>query len=820
MNFDMGGSIGAGGARATDMRRGRGLPGGRGLALRYALLASAAMAGLGGRAWAAEATAVEPAQVSEIVVTATRHAENLSKVSASVVAMTQKTLDVRGIKDINGITNVTPGVTLNANGFGTQTDIAIRGIDSQVGAATTGIYIDDTPIQSRVVGYSATNTYPLVFDLDRVEVLRGPQGTLFGAGSEGGTIRFITPQPSLDHYSGYGRAEVAGTDGGGPSYEGGVAIGGPIVKDVLGFRASYWARHDGGYVDRRNLNPEPGFDPPIYRNANWQDTQVGRLAVRWKPSENLTLTPSIFYQNRNINDIGTFWEGFSTPGAGRFVNGQPLAQPDHDVFILPALTIEYQLPGVTLISNTSYFERTDKLLDDYSTLNPAIFSAFVPPGYYFAGPNWVPDPNNPGHLDTGYASGTSMVNKQQVYTEELRAQSSNPEARLTWTVGLFLSESLQKATEVIYDPKFAELFGLPEGTPVGLIDDKYSLEGSGKGDDKQIAGYGEATWRVIDGLKVTAGLRVAGASFSGSASAMGPFAGNPIVQPTSTINETPVTPKFGLSYQMDQDNLFYFTAAKGYRIGGTNAPLSDSCLSGPGSLEAQGYTQAPETYQSDSVWSYEIGAKNRFFDRRVEVNASAYHIDWSNIQQLVYVSSCGQQFVDNLGSAVSNGFDLQIQAHPVRGLTLEALVGYTHATFSNTVNKNPGSAANVVTKGDHLDTQPWSTTLSVTYEHPVFGDKSSYTRLDYTYHSQSGIVPVLNPANGGFDPGALPAPSTNYLTLRSGIAWGRYDISLFIDNLTNAHPELTRYSEVIGNPVHRDFTFRPLTGGVTAAYRY
>jgi hypothetical protein len=102
----------------------------------------------------------------------------------------------------------------------------------------------------------------------------------------------------------------------------------------------------------------------------------------------------------------------------------------------------------------------------------------------------------------------------------------------------------------------------------------------------------------------------------------------------------------------------------------------------------------------------------------------------------------------------------------------------------------------------------------------VFGDHDSYTRLDYTYHSQSGIVPVLDPANGGYDPTALPAPATSYLTLRSGLRWDRYDVSLFIDNLTNAHPNLTRYSEVIGNPVHRDFTFRPLTGGITAAYRY
>ncbi len=737
--------------------------------------------------------------VNEIVVTATRHAESLSKVSASVVALNEKALDVRGIKGIDQISQMTPGVTLNPNGFGTQSDISIRGIDSQVGAATTGIYIDDTPIQTRVVGYSATNSYPLVFDLDRVEVLRGPQGTLFGAGSEGGTIRFITPQPSLTKYSVYARTEVAGTDGGDASYEGGVAVGGPIVEDKLGFRVSLWDRHDGGYVDRKDANPQPGFDAPVYRNANWSDTQVGRVALAWAPIDHLTITPSLFYQNRYVNDIGTFWEGLSEPGAGKFVNGQPGRQPDHDHFILPAVNIQYDLGPVTVISNSSMYQRRDRLIDDYSTLNPAIFSAYNAPGYYFAGPNWVPNPNNPTQLDTGYNSPTVMLNKQTVWTEELRLQSSNPESRLTWTTGLFISESRQKSYENIIDPSFAELFGAPVGTPVGLINNIYSLVGSGEGIDKQFAGFGEASYHITDKLKVTAGLRVAAASFSGQSFAEGPFVGATTIQPSSKISETPVTPKAGLSYQMDDNNLFYFSAAKGYRIGGTNAPLSSSCIAtnpdgspALGSLGAQGYSQAPQTYASDNVWSYELGAKSKFFDRRLEIDASVYHIEWSNIQQLVYFSVCGQQFVDNLGQAESNGFDLQFEAHPAHGLTFDGSVGYGDATYSKTINKDPGVALNVVTKGDHLDTNPFSGTLGITYERPVLGDRNGYARLDYTYHSKGLINPVTDPQNGGYDPAALPAPPTNLVNLRSGVRWSGYDVSLFIDNLTNADPHLTR----------------------------
>ena len=136
---------------------------------------------------------------------------------------------------------------------GSNAQIAIRGISSSVGAATTGIYIDDLAIQSRSVGFGTSNTYPRIFDLDRIEVLRGPQGTLFGAGSQGGAVRFITPKPSLTDYSLYSRADLSTTLGGDTSYELGVAVGVPVIEDKLGFRFSAWHRKDGGWIDSANF---------------------------------------------------------------------------------------------------------------------------------------------------------------------------------------------------------------------------------------------------------------------------------------------------------------------------------------------------------------------------------------------------------------------------------------------------------------------------------------------------------------------------------------------------------------------------------------
>src|SRR5271168_5141560 len=176
-------------------------------------------------------------RLEEVVVTATRQPRLLSTVPISASAFSRKDMDDQGVNQIDDIALITPGVTFTRGNSGT-TQIAIRGINSDSGASTTGVYIDDTPVQSRVIGFSSTTVFPNVFDLERVEILRGPQGTLFGAGSEGGTIRFITPQPSLTDYTDYTKGELGFTEHGDPSFEAGVAVGGPIVSNEIGFRAS------------------------------------------------------------------------------------------------------------------------------------------------------------------------------------------------------------------------------------------------------------------------------------------------------------------------------------------------------------------------------------------------------------------------------------------------------------------------------------------------------------------------------------------------------------------------------------------------------
>ena len=245
------------------------------------------------------------ATLGDIVVTATRQADTVGRVPLSITAVTQKSLDQSGIRTVPDLQRIVPSLQITNQGGTDQ--ITIRGITSLSGAATTGVYLDDTPLTKRNENGSVTLSnngvpVPPLFDLERVEVLRGPQGTLYGGSSEGGTMRFITPAPSTSTYSVFGRAQVSQTDYGGLSYEEGLAVGGPIVQDKLGFRASAFGRHTAGYIDEIN----PYTTKVSYKDANWGDTQVFRGQLLWRPTERSSITLSAYNSVDYQNDTGNY----------------------------------------------------------------------------------------------------------------------------------------------------------------------------------------------------------------------------------------------------------------------------------------------------------------------------------------------------------------------------------------------------------------------------------------------------------------------------------------------------------------------------------
>jgi iron complex outermembrane recepter protein len=740
--------------------------------------------------------------LEEIVVTAQKRTEKLQDVPISVSVYNQALMDAQGTHVIDDVARLTPGLaffrgTINNNSE--SSDISIRGIESTAGASTTGIYIDDVPIQGRHLSFGTFNAYPQLFDIDRVEVLRGPQGTLFGSGSEGGTVRFITPEPSLTQYSAYARSEIAATSGGDPIEEIGVAGGGPIINDELGFRASVSYRHEGGYVDRVDWH----INQTVDSDANANTTKVARLALKWAATDHLTITPALYYQTRHVDDTTSWWSiqpGTPPPDptGGQFDatlrNGNEIAQPSTDSFTLSSIRVDWDLGAVRLVSSSSYYKRNQSAVTDYSSVDRAIFlgdpyptEPVVAPGY------WADNQNN--------------------WTQEIRLESSDPASRLTWTAGAFYQDAKENTIENVYDPALLTEIGQPLGNGYIYQQNPFSSV------DKQIALFGQADFKATDQLKFTLGLRVSEAKFDGNASYTG-FVVGPPVSSSVSITEHPVTPKFGASYQIDSDNLVYATVAKGYRIGGANPDIGQFCDFTP-----YGLTNVPPKYSSDNVWSYELGTKNTWDDRRVLVDASVYYIKWNNIQQNVALE-CGFQFTENLGGATSKGFDLQTQYKVNDVLTVGGTFGYTDASYTQTVfatqlaAQTPGFFS-IVQDGNHLPAAPWTLALFSQVNFPVFG-KDGYVRADYQYSAkQTDTIASQDPANGAIPGNVPPIASTAYTSMRAGLKWSNFDVSLFAQNLFNAQPKISVVNNAgVPSPLFQDISWRPLTVGVTALYRY
>jgi iron complex outermembrane receptor protein len=814
--------------------------------------------------------------LEEIVVTATRHEESLSKVPISVTAMSQETLDLKGVKDFQDIVRFTPGVSIDQSGTNA---ISIRGISSSGGAGTTGIYIDDTPIQMRALGFNPDDTLPKTFDLDRIEVLRGPQGTLFGSGSEGGTVRYIMTQPSVTKDSTYARGEVSFTRGGEPNYEMGVAHGGPLIDNALGYRASVWYRYDGGWIDR----VDPTTAQVTDRHANRANTVVARLALLLKPADAVSITPSLTYQNSRKHDESTFWTAYSNTSAGVFNNATPELQPVPDEYYLGSIKLEADLGKASLISNTSYYHRNEITAYQGSAYDFAYYqsqswligscgsasTSAVPPC------SWYPLIDGTGiHLPAGfagYATPNTITNKQQSYTEELRLQSNDPTSAFTWTVGAFWSLSKETSVEELKDTQIGAfwqaLFGIDPGTWFYLAPATYggyySCNGLGTNGlpapsqsfpdcdiyyngnivhDRQVAGFGELSYAFSDRWKGTLGGRWAKMSFDLSHHGDGLENYGPGYS-TAAQSENAFTPKVNFAFQADPNDLFYFTYAKGFRPGGGNAPLPAYC-DGSGGLNQTGYPNgAPLTYKSDSTQSIELGSKNNA-GGRFKLASSVYWIKWNNIQQSVYVPyNCGLQFTDNLGTAVAKGFDVQAEMVLGAGFSADVAVGYTNARYTKSTvlsgivngvtvprilaHEGDAISGEAAIDGSPGTNPPWTVAVGTQYNFTMSGH-DAFVRLDWEYTGRNNwLATVQDPMTTQYDPFTYSPSSTSFASLRGAVSLGNLQLALFVDNLFDSRT-ITNYqlSQVDANNPNgtlsvqqNAYTFRPRTIGITATYR-
>lgn len=759
----------------------------------------------------AEAPAAETGGLEEIIVTATRREASVQSVPISIQAFGKDELAQGYIKSIDDIAALTPGLQFAVpNGFTSAfTTIAMRGLNTNTGPPTVGAYLDETVISSRLSGYTNLgNVYPVVWDLDRVEVLRGAQGTLFGAGAEAGTVRYISVEPNLAESSGLARGELSSTEGGRLNYVTAAAYGAPIIPGELGYRVSIWNEQDGGWVNR--IDPITGG--LVAKNANTMNKFAAKAALAFKVGE-ILITPQIYYQNANQDDARRFYQAFSDAQAGNFNNGVLLPETWTDKWTLPSIKVQAHLPFAELTGNVAYLWRSaNEILDESSFVCPGLQT---PPGSgNFGcgsplGPGYPTLPSQVAYTPTGISI--------RAYTAEARLTSNATDSRFSWVAGLYWEHRVQRDFQTDYAPyAYPQYFGmLPPCAqlPCATVQDEHELF-----TDVQTAAYIQTDFKITEKLTFTAGVRGAHITVDGDdTTSLSSLTGQPPYAAFSSTNNV-VTWRGGLSYQLDHDNLVYASFSEGFRPGGGNAEIPNT--SGP----CKGVPQVPGTYSPDTVHAFEVGAKNTFLNGRLQANTSIFYNEWNNIQQYTGESCGPYAYSLNAGNAVSDGFDLQLRALLTSQLRADVSVGFVNAYYSKSgyLPGLPQSDATIlVREGDKVGIlpqvyAPWNVTAALSYEWPLANGNKVHLWADTIYTSENpGPFITQNTGINGY-PLARPDPATHLYNARGGYTINKVDLTFFINNIGNNTPALSKYQGISTSNLISYTTFQPRTIGVTA----
>ena len=769
----------------------------------------------------AAATAEGPA-LEEIVVTAEKRASTVQDTPISITAVSGADLAARGITDFSTLAAETPGISMRNNGPG-QTEFEMRGMTSSGGnSPTVGFYLDDVPMTSPAAAQNGKVVIdPSLYDLNRAEMLRGPQGTLYGAGSMGGTVKLVTNQPDPQAFHVSGEATGSETNGGGFNYTVNGMLNLPLVDNQMALRLVGTDSHTSGWIDRIVISDFPLPDPtgfirgnvlgaPVaedYKQSNAEHLAGARATLLWQVSDNFTLTPTVFYQ-RVTQDGPSAYD--SVPGTMAHYQPFDIAEPYSDQFTLGALTANYHAPSFDITSVTARWTRRSVQTQDTSESFENPFTCItIAPGcgeLPFYGPNGV---------GSGPVVGTETDPSSQV-SEELRIASTG-DGPLRGVAGVFYSDfnsqwqlNTQSQNNLSY-VDFSNFTTPAATTTVWGLNEPANI--------RQWAVFGEGTWAITPAFKATAGLRL----FSYVSDLSMYFAGwgSPLGGATpSTTNvsqsENGVDPKLNLSYEFSKDLMVYATAAKGFRPGGGNQPLPN--FPPPNAPANFNYKAWPTSYKSDSLWSYEVGEKARFLDRHLTVNASLYYEDWTQIQleELPF----GYPLFDNSGDAKIYGAELELRALLGGGFTLSASGAYTHARLE------PGPHYTIVMQGQPVgaptstvvpDVPEYTANIGLDYNHRLDGPLSLVAHADYTYTGQRYDLVAINQGQMWSLPGYALA------NLRIGVNIGSdWAVSLFCSNLANNHPALENMTALnLANPdFNRVLTAQPRTIGLDFNFKH
>jgi len=765
------------------------------------LTGTTCLAALLGAATMAPAIAAEDEKafkgLEEIVITASKKEQTLQEAGMAVTAIGAQDLERMGAAGFADFAVRVPNL-----GFGNESDgrfnansPAIRGV---FGDNTTGFYIDDTPMPASL--------QPRVIDIARIEVLRGPQGSLYGARSMGGTIRLITKQPDFDEVSGSVHATLSTVKEGTTNWSLNGSVNLPVVADKLAVRATAYYGHNSGVFDRVYqptwvnaqtnavvANTGPAFD--TQKNVDSENYGGFQLVAKAQVAENVTFTPKFMYQKIDAKGLpfaDKTPDNFTRP---RFFN---IEEPGSDRWWLASGTLNWDLGNGSITSTTSYVDRYINEREEETTFLHWLFN------------NVIGIPLDP------LASPLDENEKYTSFSHETRYTSSF-DGPFQVTAGIFyqrtknhlkydppsMQPGLNAAIDAATGPGVAAdcVTGFCLTTPdlIFVTDNKFNT--------KEYAAFGEVSFDVTDRISFTAGGRYSKAETDAVVDSDG-FANSGKTHVDGATSEKRFNPKLLVQANVNENVDVYASASKGYRIGGVNGNVPEvlcgaelDALVGPGLPAHDAFRAAHKTFGSDSLWSYEAGMKSNLADNRVSLNAAAYFIKWDSIIQQNRLG-CGFQYKDNAGKAEIKGFEIELLAAPIDGLTMTFALGYADAKITD-AGGTPG-----VSVGDVIQGVPnWTVSASGEYVFPLTGEIEGLLRGDFNHYGRSYST------NNG-DQRLRPAWSA--LNLRAGVIRDDWEITLFVDNVTNTHANMADSrsiaAETPGRP--RIVTNRPRTIGI------
>lgn len=773
----------------------------RGRGIYIALMSATILAGYGSPAFASAAGAVDtaidgseaqqtaepadqntPNEINDIVVTALKRSTGIQETPIAISAVSGDTIKNSGVQSMADLGSSVPSLNF-ADGGPSQRRVIIRGIRA-AGEPTVGVYYDEVPVTGVVgTGSDAGGSTPelRLFDIERVEVLRGPQGTLYGSGSMGGTLRILYNKPTFE-VQGAVDATLSATQHGGLNEGVSGMINLPIADEKLALRVVGFYEHNAGYIDNTRLNID---------NINSAESYGGRAILRAKPTDRLTLDFAA-YLNRSNSDTNAW-----ITEIGRYQTDTPVREPLRDKVDLYSVTGNWELDGATITGNLSHMNRRISTVGDTSRFiqsrrTPARCATFTNGG----------NPCDADQLADFYAfvdgqspAGLILEQRMKALTAELRASSSGS-GPVNWTVGGFYSRRKTDAsnTQFVMDPATGVVIQPLQVTFQRLIDDKL----------QQLAAFADVSVDITSKLNVGGGARYFKYKKDVVGATTVPFilVGAGITPPTAIgASEDGTVVRLNASYKFSPNVMVYAEASQGFRPGGVNQVLGLPDLLAP--------------YESDKLWNYEVGIKTTSFDRRLTVNLDVFQIDWSNMQVSGLTPDGAFSFLSNAGKARVRGIEFETAIRPIGGLSIMGNAAYLDAVLTTDQLNDQVRAPGL--KGDRIPHVPKFTAgASVQYDWALSSNIDAMARIDYSH--ASGFYSDFRP-DATF---TRFVPARDLANMRIGIEepggnWGAY---LFVTNLFDATAITNASSSVFVSGMNRVTSAQPRTVGINVTKKF